>query len=201
MKKNYITQKFISMKRILLMASICLGLSLSSCLENVSQGGTQTVTDKKTDSNTKSFQSANGKFAIDFPGKPQGPESKIEQNKAGLMQTFTFSQSVSNSAYYFAYYKDYPVGVLTASNTEAMLKKEAETFMKNCGSKIDKSSDERLDGNKGLSFSGTLYDTVSINMRAFFVGKRYYQFGTIAANSEISEKDSKKFINSFEVIK
>ena len=36
-------------------------------------------------------------------------------------------------------------------------------------------------------------------MRSYFVGKRYYLIGTIAANSEISDKDSKKFINSFEL--
>jgi hypothetical protein len=216
------------MKTSLFTAILCLLLLSAGCLENGSQKSnaksndnttttTTTDTDKgsnsdgktdnKTDDNKKknekknSFQSANGKFSINFPAPPAGPESRVEQNKAGLMQLFTYSLALSDNAGYFVYYKDYHSGVITDSNTEDMLKKEADAFMKNCGTKVSKSASERLDGNKGLSFSGTLNDTIAINMRAFFVGRRYYQFGTIAANGEISDTDSKKFINSFEIIK
>lgn len=212
------------MKANLLLTVCCSLLLMTGCMENGSQKSdaksntennttTTTTDDGKTDggdskgddskkNDTKnSFQSANGKFSINFPAPPAGPESSIEQNKAGLMQIFTYSLSLSDAAGYFAFYKDYHSGVITDSNTETMLKKEADNFMKNIGSSVAKSSSERLDGNKGLSFSGTLNDTIAINMRAFFVGRRYYQFGTIASNSEISEKDSKKFINSFEIIK
>ena len=215
------------MKANLLLA-VCCSLLLTGCLENGSQksnaksnDNTTTTTttddgkksddgsqDKKSDGdNTKkketknSFQSPNGRFSINFPAPPAGPDTRVEQNKAGLMQLFTYTLALSDNAAYFAFYKDYHSGVITDSNTEDMLKKEADAFMKNCGTKVSKSASERLDGNKGLSFSGTLNDTIAINMRAFFVGRRYYQFGTIAANAEISDKDSKKFINSFEIIK
>ena len=211
------------MKTRLFTAVLCLMFIASGCMENGSQksdakSNTTTTTttpddnktsdnqDKKTDDKKKSttknsFQSPGGKFSINFPAPPAGPESRIEQNKAGLMQLFTYSLILSDNAGYFVYYKDYHSGVITDSNTDEMLKKEADNFMKNCGSKVAKSSSERLEGNKGLSFSGTLNDTIAINMRAFFVGRRYYQFGTIASNSEIADKDSKQFINSFEIIK
>ncbi|MBR4265275.1 MAG: hypothetical protein IKQ46_04375 [Bacteroidales bacterium] len=200
------------MKKTILLVSLCFSMMFTACFDNGgsnNNGGsknstTTTTTDngkKSTTETRNSFSSNDGKFSINFPAPPAGPESSIEKNKAGLMQTFTYTLSVSDNAYYFAYYKDYPVGVITDSNTETMLKKEADNFMKNCGSSVAKSTEERLNGNKGLSFSGVLNDTININMRAFFVGKRYYQFGTMASDGAISDKDSKKFINSFEIVK
>ncbi|MBQ3688900.1 MAG: hypothetical protein II937_03440 [Bacteroidales bacterium] len=209
------------MKTKFFMTVLCFAVLFSACMENGSQKSnaksnttTTTTTDtdngksdgnkSKTDSKTEvknTFQSANGKFSINFPEPPQGPEMQIEKNKAGLMQTFTYTLPVSDKGSYFAYYKDYPVGVITDSNTDQKLKGEAESFMKSLGCAISKTTEERLDGNKGLSFSGTLNDTISVNMRAFFVGKRYYQFGTISAGDAISDKESKKFISSFEIVK
>ena len=210
------------MKTKFFMTVLCFAVLFSACMENGSQksnakSNTTTTTttdtgdgtsggnkDSKNDTKTdvkNTFQSANGKFSINFPEPPQGPEMQIEQNKAGLMQTFTYLLPVSDNGSYFAYYKDYPVGVISDSNTEQKLKAEAENFMKSLGCTISKTTDERLEGNKGLSFSGTMNDSISVNMRAFFVGKRYYQFGTISANGAISDKETKKFINSFEIVK
>jgi len=193
------------MKKIVLIASLFAAMFATSCMEttyqNRNNGNGTTVNDKKDNNSSekKSFHSENGKFAINFVNSPQGPVYSEEKNKAGLVQTYQYIDQVSDNAMYVAMYKDYPVGVVTATNVESKLKSEADNFMKNFGSTVTTTQNELLNGNKGLSFNGTLNDSINIMMRSFFVGKRYYQFGTISANSEISDKASRKFINSFEI--
>lgn len=155
----------------------------------------------KDDPNDKnSFKCKDGYFSIDFPAPPAGPTKNTYTTKAGTIENVQYVYSKNEKASYFASYSDYPAGAITDANVEATLKTQAESFMKNIGSKIDKSSSERLDGNKGLSFSGKRGNLV-INMRSYFVGKRYYQIGTIAEESEVPTKESNKFINSFKVTK
>jgi hypothetical protein len=201
---------------------LCGAVMLAGCMETTYQNkktnnnSTTTTTTTTTDENgntttttttddsgkkqvNKNFHSPNGKFYINFLNIPDGPIVKEETNKAGMVQVVQFMDQVSNSGTYFAMYKDYPAGAIKDDEVNDKLKLEARAFLKNIGATVGSTSEERLGGNKGLSFSGTLYDSLKINMRSYFVGKRYYQIGTIATNSAISDKDSKKFINSFEL--
>lgn len=193
------------MKRLIILAAICSAVMLGGCMETTYQNKTTTTTDENgnsTDSgkkNSKSFHSSNGKFSINFLNPPQGPIVEEETNKAGMVQIFEYVDQINSNAMYVAIYKDYPKGVITAENVDDKLKLEANAFLKNFGAKSNPTSEERLNGNKGISFSGTVNDSIKVNMRSYFVGRRYYQFGTIAVNSVISDKDSKKFINSFEL--
>jgi len=155
---------------------------------------------KKKDDDKNSFKSEEGRFSINFPMPPAGPTKNTYTTKAGTLENVQYVYTKSEKGSYFVSYTDYPAGAVTDANVEATLKTQAEAFMKNLGSKIDKSSSERIDGNKGLSFSGKR-DNLVINMRSVFVGKRYYQFGTIAEESEISTKESNKFIDSFKIKK
>ena len=167
--------------------------------ENGNTTTTTTTDDSGKNNNGKSFHSPNGKFSINFLNPPQGPYVQEETNKAGMVQIFRYVDEVGSNGMYVALYKDYPKGVITAENVEDKLKLEANAFLKNFGAKAGKTESERLSGNKGISFTGTAYDSINVNMRSYFVGRRYYLFGTIATNTAISEKDSKKFINSFEL--
>lgn len=210
------------MKRLFLMAAMCSVVMLSGCMETTYQNkksnnnsttttttttttdgdGNTTTTTTTTDEDSyakKTFHSNNGKFSINFLNPPDGPIVSEETNNAGMVQIFQYVDQVSSNAMYIAIYKDYPKGVITDSNVDDKLKLEANAFLKNFGAKAGTTVEERLNGNKGISFTGTLNDTIKLNMRSYFVGKRYYQVGTISANSEISDKDSKKFINSFEL--
>lgn len=152
--------------------------------------------DDPKDDNT--FKSAEGRFSINFPEPPAGPDKRTINTKAGTIEHVQYACSKGDKACFLVSYEDYPAGAITDANVEEKLKTLAESFMKNIGSKIDKSSSERLNGNKGLSFSGKR-DKLTINMRSYFVGKRYYVIGTIAEESEISTKESNKFINSFKI--
>jgi len=167
--------------------------------ENGNTTTTTTTDDSGKKNNDKTFHSPNGKFYINFVNPPDGPIVKEETNKAGMIQVVQYMDQVSNSGMYIAIYKDYPHGAIKDDEVNDKLKLEANAFLKNFGAKAGSTSEERLGGNKGLSFSGSLNDTIKINMRSYFVGRRYYQIGTIATNSAISDKDSKKFINSFEI--
>ncbi len=210
------------MKRLFFVAALCGAVMLGGCMETTYQNkktnnnSTTTTTTTTTDENgntttttttddsgkknsDKSFHSKTGKFSMNFVNPPDGPIMKEETNKAGMVQVFQYIDQVSNSGMYIAMYKDYPVGVITDENVSDKLKLEANAFLKNMGAKSSGTSDERLGGNKGLSFSGSINDSIKVNMRSYFVGKRYYQIGTIATTSAISDKDSKKFINSFEL--
>ncbi|MBO4372041.1 MAG: hypothetical protein J5826_03830 [Bacteroidales bacterium] len=219
------------MKKLIYAAMVTAMLGVASCVttttnnNNKPQGKETEITDNTTDNTVKpddkvqpapdnkdkkdnkkeekddnSFKSADGRFSINFPMPPAGPTKNSYTTKAGTIENVQYVYSKNDKASYFVTYSDYPAGAVTDANVEATLKTQAESFMKNIGSKVEKSSSERLDGNKGLSFSGKR-DNLVINMRAFFVGKRYYQFGTIAEESEISTKDSNKFIDSFKVTK
>lgn len=210
------------MKRLFFVAALCGAVMLGSCMETTYQNkktnnnSTTTTTTTTTDENgnttpttttddsgkkksDKTFHSPKGKFYINFLNPPDGPIMKEETNKAGMVQVVQFMDQVSNSGMYVAMYKDYPAGAIKDDEVNDKLKLEANAFLKNFGAKAGSTSEERLGGNKGLSFSGSLNDSIKINMRSYFVGKRYYQIGTIATNSAISDKDSKKFINSFEL--
>ena len=212
------------MKRLFFVAALCGAVMLGGCMETTYQnkktnnnsttttttttttdenGNTTTTTTTTTDDSgkktNKTFHSSNGKFSINFVNPPDGPIMKEETNKAGMVQVWQYMDQVSNSGTYFVMFKDYPVGAIKEDEVNDKLKLEANAFLKNCGAKAGSTAEERLGGNKGLSFSGTVNDTIKINMRSYFVGKRYYQIGTIATTSAISDKDSKKFINSFEL--
>ena len=210
------------MKRLFFVAALCGAVMLAGCMETTYQNkktnnnSTTTTTTTTTDENgntttttttddsgkkksDKTFHSPNGKFYINFLNPPDGPIVKEETNKAGMVQVVQYLDQVSNSGMYIAMYKDYPAGAIKDDEVNDKLKLEANAFLKNFGAKAGSTSEERLGGNKGLSFSGSLNDSIKINMRSYFVGKRYYQIGTIATNSAISDKDSKKFINSFEL--
>jgi len=219
--KKKTNKNLMTMKRLFLVAALCGAVMLGGCMETTyktkktndnSTTTTTTTTDENGNTTTttttddsgkkksdKTFHSANGKFAMNFVNPPQGPIVKEETNKAGMIQIFQYVDQISQNAMYVALYKDLPKGAITDENAADALKLEANAFLKNMGAKSVSTTEERLGGNKGLSFSGTVNDSIKINMRSYFVGKRYYQFGTIAANSEISDKDSKKFINSFEL--
>jgi len=211
-----------TMKRLFYIVALCGAVMLGGCMETTYQnkktnnnsttttttttdenGNTTTTTTTTDDSGSKksdkSFHSKTGKFSMNFLNPPQGPIVKEETNKAGMVQIFQYVDQISQNAMYVALYKDLPKGAVTDENATDALKLEANAFLKNFGAKAGSTSEERLNGNKGLSFTGTLNDSIKVNMRSYFVGRRYYQFGTIAANSEISDKDSKKFINSFEL--
>jgi hypothetical protein len=210
------------MKRLFFVAALCGAVMLGSCMETTYQNkktnnnSTTTTTTTTTDENgntttttttddsgkkksDKTFHSPKGKFYINFLNIPDGPIMKEETNKAGMVQVVQYIDQLGNDGLYIAMYKDYPVGAIKEDEVNDKLKLEANAFLKNFGAKAGSTSEERLNGNKGLSFTGTLNDTIKINMRSYFVGKRYYQIGTIATNSAISDKDSKKFINSFEL--
>lgn len=222
------TQKHKKMKKLIYAAMVTALFTMASCYQttnnnNKPNGKETEITDNTTDNDVKpapdndaqpapdnkkdnkkedkddnSFKSAEGRFSINFPMPPAGPDKRTKNTKAGTIEIFQYVYTKSAKASYFASYQDYPAGAITDANVEEKLKTLAESFMKDMGSKIDKSSSERLDGNKGLSFSGKR-DNLVINMRNYFVGRRYYVIGTIAEESEISTKDSNKFIDSFKV--
>ena len=210
------------MKRLFFVAALCGAVMLAGCMETTYQNkktnnnSTTTTTTTTTDENgntttttttddsgkkqvNKNFHSPNGKFYINFLNIPDGPIVKEETNKAGMVQVVQYIDQLGNDGLYIAMYKDYPVGAIKEDEVNDKLKLEANAFLKNFGAKAGSTSEERLNGNKGLSFTGTYNDTIKINMRSYFVGKRYYQIGTVATNTAISDKDSKKFINSFEL--
>ena len=221
------TQKRKEMKKLIYAAMVTALLGAASCYQtttnNKPNGQGTEVTDNNTDNNVKpspdnnvqpapdnkkdnkkedkdnnSFKSEEGRFSINFPDAPNGPTKNNYTTKAGTIENVQYVYTKSDKGSYFLSYSDYPAGAVTDDNVESTLKTQAESFMKKMGSKIEKSSSERLDGNKGLSFSGKR-DNLVINMRSFFVGKRYYQFGTIAEESEISTKERNKFIDSFKI--
>lgn len=222
------TQKRKKMKKLIYAAMVTALLGVASCYQtttnNKPNGKETEVTDNNTDNNVQpapdnnvqpapdnnkkdnkkedkdnnSFKSEEGRFSINFPMPPAGPTKNTYTTKAGTIDNVQYVYTKSDKGSYFLSYSDYPAGAVTDDNVEATLKTQAESFMKKMGSKVEKSSSERLDGNKGLSFSGKR-DNLVINMRSFFVGKRYYQFGTIAEESEIPTKESNKFIDSFKI--
>ena len=148
-----------------------------------------------------SFKSAKGYFSINFPAPPAMDTTYKETSNAGTLYGRNYFYSKSKSAMYIVTYVDYNEGMINDKNREDMLQTRANAFITKLGGKIANSSKGKVDDYPSLTWNSKVKDSLNINMKGVFVGRRYYQFGTMAYSSEISDKESKAFIESFKVKK
>lgn len=147
------------------------------------------------------YQSVEGKFAINFPGNPQ--IEKTEENPAKglvlMMNQYTYQQN--EKAFYIVSYTDYPQGSVSEDNAYDKCCERADAFVKTLGGNLEKTAKEKINKNKGCAFNTVVKDSLNVDMVLVFNGNRFYQYGVMYYNSEISSKEARKFIDSFEILK
>ena len=174
-----------------------------SSVDNNNNNGSDTKdNDKKNeDVDNNTFKSAKGYFSINFPMPPATDTTYKETSKAGTLYGCQYTYKKSANGYYIANYIDYNEGMVTDKNKEALLNTRADAFVTRLGGKLTNATKGKLNDYPTLTWSSKINDSLNIQMKSLFVGRRYYQFGTMAYNSEISEKEAKAFIESFKIKK
>lgn len=150
--------------------------------------------DKGSEETFETFKSEEGKFSIDFPGKPE----ESVQSAMGLDINIVALEDGDTA--YTVLYSDYPEEIVKASKPEDMLAGGVQGQVASLGGEVVESKDITLDDYPGKHLvvetekEGT---KVNFNSKIFLVGNRLYQIQAINVDNENLDK----FFDSFELVK
>lgn len=170
---------------IRLLSVLCVALAI---------GATAAAEDKPM-----KFQSKEGKFAIQFPGKPT--ESKQKQKTVvGDVDVYLFA-IVQKDRAFLATYADYPRGTIAKQGLQDSLDKARDGNIKGVKGKLVSEKKITLkkkdDGREALI---ALPDkNGAYRVRIYLVGDRLYQVLVAGPDDFAKGKDATAFLDSFEV--
>jgi TonB family protein len=162
----------------------------------------QTSSPEANPTNWKTFESAEGRFSIQFPGAPRvGTEPLDPVGKVLLHKC-----SLNTKAEYGVVYADYPMKI-EASAANQVLDDGAKGAVTALSSELLSISEISLSGNPGRQLKERLKNGAIMHARMFLVGQRLYQIAVTLPPTENSNADQvalyedagTKFLESFKL--
>ena len=153
--------------------------------------------------NWKTFESAEGRFSIQFPGTPKVGTEPLDA--AG--QVVLHKSSLTTKAEYGVIYADYPMKIEGTAAINQVLDDGAKGAVAGVSSELLSISEISLSGNPGRALKERLKDGAIMQTRMFLVGQRLYQIaatlpptaGSKADEIAIYEQAATKFLDSFKL--
>ena len=144
------------------------------------------------------FESEEGKFTAQFPGKPKKTVQNIP-TAVGTIKTNFFMHESASGAFAVAY-SDYPKDHVKNSGVENVLKGAREGAAKNIGGKVVSHKAITLDKHKGQHVVISSDKTgLEIHVRHYFNGDRMYQALVVGQKGKVDNDKTKKFLESFKI--
>jgi len=163
----------------------------------------QTSSPEANPTNWKTFESAEGRFSIEFPGTPKVGTEPLDA--AG--QVVLHKCSLTTNAEYGVIYADYPTKIEGAAATKQVLDDGAKGAVAGVGSELLSISEISLSGNPGRALKERMKDGAIMQARMFLVGQRLYQIaitlppmqGAKAEDVAVYEQAATRFLDSFKI--
>ena len=163
----------------------------------------QTSSPEADSTNWKTFESAEGRFSIQFPGTPKvGTEPLNSVNQVVLHKS-----SLTTKAEYGVIYADYPMKIEGAAAAKQILDDGAKGAVAGVSSELLSISEISLSGNPGRALKERMKDGAIMQARMFLVGQRLYQIaitlppmqGAKAEDVAVYEQAAIRFLDSFKL--
>jgi TonB family protein len=153
--------------------------------------------------NWKTFESAEGRFSIQFPGTPKVGTEPLDS--AG--QVVLHKSSLTTKAEYGVIYADYPMKIEGAAAAKQILDDGAKGAVAGISSELLSISEISLYGNPGRALKERMKDGAVMQARMFLVGQRLYQIaitlppmqGAKAEDVAVYEQAAIRFLDSFKL--
>ena len=145
------------------------------------------------------FESADGKFKINFNGEPTVSSDMVPTDVGNIeMTSFLYEKSVTEA--YMVAYNDYPSEMVEASSVADMLDgaKNGSASSMNI-TMFDLEENIEVEGNPGRHFKGN-NGSYYVEYKLFLKGNRLYQIAIIRDGSYATPERTKEFFGSFELI-
>ena len=163
----------------------------------------QTSSPEAIPTNWKTFESAEGRFSIQFPGTPKVGTEPLDS--AG--QVVLHKSSLTTKAEYGVIYADYPMKIEGAAAAKQILDDGAKGAVAGVSSELLSISEISLSGNPGRALKERMKDGAIMQARIFLVGQRLYQIAITlppmqAAKAEdvaVYEQAATRFLDSFQL--
>lgn len=163
----------------------------------------QTSSPEANPTNWKTFESAEGRFSIQFPGTPKVGTEPLDS--AG--QVVLHKSSLTTKAEYGVIYADYPMKIEGAAAAKQILDDGAKGAVAGVSSELLSISEISLSGNPGRALKERMKDGAIMQMRMFLVGQRLYQIaitmptmqGAKVKDVAIYEQAATRFLDSFQL--
>ena len=138
------------------------------------------------------FTSAEGKFSILMPGKPE-PQKQTSQSPIGPYTTYLFIGRSSGQIYLVGWV-DYAPSFTFDPQKE--MEANRDNFAKGVEAQVKATTPIKLGTYSGIEFTGDS-EKASFRSRVYIVGKRPYQLIALWSKGEAEPPDIARFLSSF----
>lgn len=146
----------------------------------------------------KPYNSAPGKFSIDFPGTPETRSQDIT-TRVGKVKMHLFQVAKGQSAFLVSY-SDYPASAIKGSDPKKMLDGARDGAVSNVQGKLLSEKGMSIGGNPGRELKVEAKG-LSMTQRMFLVKNRLYQVLALVPIDRPNNPDVPRFLNSFKIRK
>ncbi|GAB4301677.1 MAG: hypothetical protein Kow0068_24580 [Marinilabiliales bacterium] len=150
------------------------------------------------DSGDYELISKDGKFKINFPGKPELSSQMVDLGETyGEIEMFMYMYSASASEVYMVAYADYPDAVFEDISKELILTSTTDGFYGSYGeAKYKKNKKITLDGHPGLTTQASIGGSYFF-YDVYIVNNRLFQVAIVNEGKYTNKKDAQAFMGSF----
>ena len=146
----------------------------------------------------KEFKSTKGQFSLQVPGTPKEQKETVK-TQAGDIDLHLFLLEQKEIAYMVGY-SDYPEPLIKQAEPEAILDGARNGAVSNVNGKLLSERAVSLEGHKGREIKVKTEKGV-IKARIFLVEARLYQLMTVTAKEKTFAENTKRFFDSFKLLK
>jgi hypothetical protein len=144
------------------------------------------------------YSSADGKFKINFEGKPTVSNQKVP-TEVGDIEVHMFIYEKSATEIFLVGYSDYPSELIKKSNVAEVIKGAQSGVVSELKAKITEEKNINVGGNDGIWFRANS-DQYYITYKLFLCKNRLYQIGMVRDGSHVTDETAKGFMDTFELV-
>ncbi len=142
------------------------------------------------------FQSEDGKFEINFFGKPSESNETVA-TEVGDIEMMTFMYEKSATEVYMVAYSDYPSAMVELSSAQDLLEGGKNGAVSSLGIyDFEYEEEAEKNGNPGLRFKGN-NSNYYVEYEMYLVGNRLYQVAILRDGSYATPERADAFFSSF----
>jgi hypothetical protein len=145
----------------------------------------------------KEFSSAEGRFAVEFPGTPQQAKQPMP-TKVGTLDAKITMLALPDNVFYGVFYLDYPKAALEHSTADDLLDGARDSAVKRVkGGRLDAEEKIALAGSPGRQLGIDAPGDLRLTVRMYLVKNRLYQVISSVARTKEKQADPRRFLDSF----
>lgn len=147
----------------------------------------------------QAFSSAEGRLAIQLPGRPQYIPTDVPVAGGGTIKLHQYAVEVGDSLAFIASYADYPDSMVAGARGDEVLRRVQTASVGQRKLVADGITD--IDGNAGRYYVADGADGLVLQARIYLVANRLYQNIVVSDVRSRSAPEIRQFFDSFRLLK